>query len=145
MSESHEQWLALAENDLNFARVGSEHGFYAHVCFLAQQTVEKVLKGLLIAKTGKYPRLHSLVELVNECAKSVPDMIALEDHARILDQYYVPTRYPDGIPGSLPNGMPSESHAKEALRIAENFMETVRALLICSRPPCPPRLHGRRG
>lgn len=47
MKESREEglrWLLQAENDLDFARLGLGGGFYAQVCFQAQQVCEKLLK-----------------------------------------------------------------------------------------------------
>ncbi len=39
----------------------------------------------------------------------------------LLDRFYIPSRYPDALPGSLEDGMPSESDAKESLETAENL------------------------
>ena len=49
MTGSHENWFYLAREDLNFARAGLKDGFFTHVCVLAQQAVEKGMKGWLVA------------------------------------------------------------------------------------------------
>lgn len=121
MSELPNQWLAKAEDDIGFAALGFEHHYYSQVCFLSQQASEKSLKGLLIAKTEKHPRLHNLTELVGRCAEHVPKITQLEEIARILDQYYIPIRYPDGVPGGLTTGLPTEEHAREALEGARRI------------------------
>jgi HEPN domain-containing protein len=41
-----------------------------------------------------------------------------------LDSYYIPTRYPDAIVGSLEDGLPDEEDAREALEIA-NLIESI--------------------
>ncbi len=43
----------------------------------------------------------------------------------ILDQYYVPTRYPDALPGMSPSGAYRETEAKEALEYAEKIVALV--------------------
>ena len=40
-----DRWLKQAENDLDFARVGLREGFFAQVCFLAQQSAESTGAG----------------------------------------------------------------------------------------------------
>ena len=122
MSEPHENWLAKAEDDQDFAALGLEHEYFSQVCFLSQQAVEKALKAILIAKAGQYPRLHNLVELLNRCAANVPEISRFEEGVRILDQYYIPSRYPDGVPGGLPDGEPAERHAREALDLAGDIV-----------------------
>jgi HEPN domain-containing protein len=37
-----------------------------------------------------------------------------------LDQFYIPTRYPDAVPGSLPEGLPQRQHAEKALEVARS-------------------------
>ena len=49
MTGQHDPWFASAKEDLDFAEVGLEHEYFSQVCFLAQQSSEKALKGLLIA------------------------------------------------------------------------------------------------
>jgi HEPN domain-containing protein len=43
----------------------------------------------------------------------------------IVDQYYIPTRYPDGIPGGLPDGIPGEAEAKESIEAADAILQFV--------------------
>ena len=123
MTKPAEPWLVRAEDDLRFAKLGLDHEYYSQVCFLAQQAAEKSLKALLIARKGAYPRLHNLVGLIGQCLSSVPEISKFEPDARILDQYYIPSRYPDGVPGMLPDRLPSEKHAQEALDIARSIFE----------------------
>jgi HEPN domain-containing protein len=43
--------------------------------------------------------------------------------------YYIPTRYPDALPGTLPEGLPGQSEAKEAVALARTLLERVAAEL----------------
>jgi HEPN domain-containing protein len=47
----------------------------------------------------------------------------------VLDRFYIPTRYPDAIPGSLEDGMPSYSDAEEALAIAGKILEEIEKIV----------------
>jgi HEPN domain-containing protein len=38
-----------------------------------------------------------------------------------LDDYYIPTRYPDALPGSLPGGLPGKEQAEESLQTAKTM------------------------
>ena len=51
----------------------------------------------------------------------------LRDDLVELDNYYIPTRYPDALPGTLPEGLPGESEAEEALRLAQILLARVDA------------------
>jgi hypothetical protein len=42
--------------------------------------------------------------------------------AEILDQYYVATRYPNGLPGGTPFEAFGERQAREAIAAAERFL-----------------------
>jgi len=122
MSGPHEVWLASAQGDLQFASLGLENGYYSQACFLAQQAAEKALKALLIAKCGSHPKIHTLIELVTRCAEHVGKVTDLDNVARTLDQYYLPSRYPNSTPGGPRQGRPSASHAREALDGARRIL-----------------------
>src|SRR5207249_4011224 len=58
-----------------------------------------------------------------------PALADLEESARRLDQYYVPTRYPNGLPGGTPADAFSKAQATEALARAKRFVEIAGALI----------------
>jgi HEPN domain-containing protein len=47
----------------------------------------------------------------------------------LLDRFYIPTRYPDALPGSLEEGMPRKDEAQEALDLATKVLEKIGAAL----------------
>ena len=85
-----------AENDLKSARVIlNEGGYLGTTCFLAQQIIEKYLKGYLIYH-GKDPgKIHALFVLVKRCLEIDPTLKSFEDDCRDLDKYYIEPRYVD--------------------------------------------------
>jgi len=47
----------------------------------------------------------------------------------LLDRFYIPTRYPDALPGMLPDGLPGARDAREALGMAQQTLERIRRAL----------------
>ena len=125
----HQPWLDKAETDLIVARLVLVEGHYAHACFFSQQCMEKAMKAYLLDQSGKYPRTHRLVDLLTECVNFEPSFSKLQADCVVVDQYYIPTRYPDAVPSGLPDNLPGEVEAKEAVDIAEVVFKFVRPLL----------------
>ena len=44
--------------------------------------------------------------------------------ASAMDAFYLPSRYPDALPGGLSNESPTAAQAREALRPARKTLET---------------------
>jgi HEPN domain-containing protein len=66
-----------------------------------------------------------LVTLLDLCISLNPAFDQFHDECATIDQYYIPTRYPDGIPGGLPGGIPDETEAKEVITAAEIILQFV--------------------
>ena len=47
----------------------------------------------------------------------------LRNSILLLDRFYIPTRYPDAIPGGLKEGLPKERDAEEAIGVAKTIFE----------------------
>jgi len=90
-------WLEQAEADLRAAVDSATTGHFEWSCFQAQQAGEKALKALLYDSGRTSVLTHSLRRLVHECTTIEAAFAELDDAARLLDQYYIPTRYPNGL------------------------------------------------
>lgn len=101
-------------------------GLFHLVCFHAQQAAEKGLKAHLVFRRKTVPRAHHLVDLLQHCVREGLRGRGLDAACKILDQYYLPTRYPDALVGSLPEERPSRVHASEAIRLAERILRAVK-------------------
>jgi HEPN domain-containing protein len=121
-----ERWLRQAENDLAFGRLALKERFFAQACFVAQQTGEKALKAIAYAQGERVVIGHSLVELATRLQERVTALRALREDAGVLDQYYVPTRYPNGLAGGVPFEAFGETQAAGALAAAERFVAAAR-------------------
>lgn len=121
MKEECKRWINFAAEDLKIAELALKEGIYNQVCFHSQQCIEKVLKGYLLAKGKIYPKTHKLADLM--AAIEAETFNDLKTSILALDRFYIPTRYPDALPGSLPEGMPSKNDAMEALDIAREVFK----------------------
>lgn len=120
------RWLRQAENDLEFGRVALREGYFAQACFIAQQSAEKALKALAYGSGERLVIGHSLVELVERLHDRFPQLDALRETAGVLDQYYIATRYPNGLAGGVPFEAFRERQAREAIEGAGRFVGVAR-------------------
>lgn len=123
MNEAAKPWLDFAQQDLLAAKALLEDEIYNLACFHAQQCVEKALNGLIAAHGRTPPRLHSISELLRLLP---PEPFAdIAEELTILDDYYIPVRYPDALPGSLPYGLPGQREALVAVELADVVIKRV--------------------
>lgn len=125
------RWLETARGDLHTADVLFANRRWAHCCFHAQQAAEKALKSLWYLFDGD-PWGHSAARLVDDLGEvdqrahaSVAD---LAETAGRLDRYYIPTRYPNGLPDITPDRAFFEADAREAIDAARLILERVARL-----------------
>ena len=123
------RWLAQARSELAFAQVGLRESFYAQACFHCQQSAEMALKALHYLAGARFVPGHSLVELLMPLVQTHPALAALREAAARLDQLYIPTRYPNGLPGGVPAEVFSREQAADAIAWATLFMDHAIALV----------------
>ena len=126
-----ERWYRQAGFDLKAARWNIEGGFHAQACFLAQQAGEKALKAALYFLGGRRRALltHSLVEMTASLGTDDPDIAGRLDDARALDLHYVPSRYPNGLPGGYPHQFYARAQGDAAVAAAERILSSVAVFL----------------
>lgn len=126
MTELPRRWFQFADEDLILARAALKEGIPNQACFHAQQGVEKALKGFLRSKQRSVPRSHSLEELLALCMALDRTFSKLKGCCVTLDQYYIPTRYPDAFPGSSSKGLPTERDAEKAVKLLRETLSWIR-------------------
>jgi len=114
--------LREAYEDLESCQLLLNGGQYHHVCFHAQQAAEKALKAALISLRF-FEREHSVVHLLRRLSQFVNVPTKLMNYARILDQYYIPPRYPNAFDMGTPADYYTREQAEEALRIAREVVD----------------------
>jgi len=123
------RWWRQAERDLDDARYAFDGQRYNLACFLAQQSAEKALKAYLYAQEVELVWGYSVREL---CTTSATFDAAFEELGRQvapLDQYYIPTRYPNGLPGGVPFEAYNIKAGQRALRLACRVPDAVQERL----------------
>ena len=111
--------LEQAQTDLRWTQHLNIQGAYYLACFLAQQVAEKALKAFLYAQGEELVIGHSVRQLCQRAAEYETGFQQnLADWA-ILDSYYIPTRYPNGLPDDIPARVYNRGAADTALALAE--------------------------
>lgn len=123
------RWLAQAEDDLRAARVLAQASHHNLACFQAQQCAEKALKGMLYAAGEREVLGHAAGDLAERIRQSRPDFDDLAGKAQALDKFYIPTRYPNALPGGIPAQSYTPGESARALADAEAILEACRAAL----------------
>ena len=120
MSGTLKEWLAKAEDDFQAAATlmrARKHPSYDGVCFHAQQSIEKLMKAVLIRRKLVAPRTHDLIELNKLLAKAVSGWKWDEDELRFLNSGAVTFRYP--------GASAKRTHALRAMRICRRLREAL--------------------
>jgi len=72
---------------------------------------------------------HSVVESCVSAAEYDKNFVNLKSTAASLDKYYIPTRYPDGLPGGIPYEAYDRDDAKMALDKSKKIIEYVKSAI----------------
>lgn len=127
---SGDDWMAQAKRDLESAAWAIRGGYYEWACFMCQQAAEKALKSVYAergAETWGYFVCHLLRGLQDEIEPA--QFRSLNHCARILDSYYIPTRYPDSENGGAPYENYQQTDAEFALDCAQRIVRLCDDLL----------------
>ena len=117
--------------------------FWDHACFLAQQTVGKALNAFWVSHGAWDLRGHSVADLCSQAANLDKPFAELVETVAPLDKFYIPTRYPNGLPGGTPSKAFDRDDAEKALDTAQRAMTFIADRLDPARydRPEPPSPH----
>lgn len=119
-------WLKQALRDLEHAIESREMGKHEWACFAAHQAAEKAVKALHL-HLGQEVWGHVIARLLRELPSEVRPGTALIEKARVLDNFYVPTRYPNAHAEGPPFEHYGPLQSKEAVDYAREIVEFVRS------------------
>jgi HEPN domain-containing protein len=126
------RWLSTARDDLDAARILLDGRKFAHVCFLAQQAADKAMKAVLYGH-GVEPWGHSVRKLIEALVEAGVEgsacLRAQADDAVVLDRFYIPARYPNGLPDLTPAEAHTEADARLALSLASALVAKAAGLV----------------
>ena len=120
------RWFRQAEHDLTMAgRLEQESP--ADARYFAEQASQKCLKAFLYFRGERNPSEHSVAQLARRCSEKDPEFDRFIMIGTAMDQYYIPTRYPDALPDpAVPFESYSGSQSAEAVRLASEMVELVK-------------------
>jgi HEPN domain-containing protein len=121
------RWLIHAQDEYQDAEDLRKRERFYLALFHFQQAAEKALKAFLYAHVDdrRVFFTHSVLELIQAVVALDPTLADLEKAGR-LDQYYIPTRYPNGLPGGVPSRFYSDpKEAAEASSLAHQVLQAV--------------------
>lgn len=124
------RWWETARDDLQAAETLEKSEMYAHACFNCQQSGEKALKALWFS-VDEDPWGHSIQKLVAEFSRQewLKPIEQWRLYAAFLDKFYIPTRYPNGLPDLTPAQSYTTEDARIAIERTKFLLEQVRLLL----------------
>jgi HEPN domain-containing protein len=122
------RWLTQAEDEFADADELRKRGRFYLALFHFQQAAEKAVKAYLYLKMKSIEvfythSLDDLLKMAIEADKSFTEIA----QAKKLDRYYIPTRYPNGLPGGVPSRyFDDPEEAEEAMLLAKGVIDLVK-------------------
>ncbi|RKX48808.1 MAG: DNA-binding protein [Thermotoga sp.] len=127
-----EDWLRQALRDLEHAEESKRSGKHEWACFASHQAAEKAVKALHLF-FGQEAWGHVISRLLRDLPESVNVQDDLIEKAKILDNFYIPSRYPNSHPEGAPFEHYGPIHSEEAIKYASEIVEFVRSQMAKSR------------
>jgi HEPN domain-containing protein len=119
-------WLNQALRDLEQAEDSRQAGRHEWGCFAAQQAAEKAVKALHLY-LGQEAWGHVVARLLQELPETVLIPGELIEKGRVLDNFYIPSRYPNSHPQGAPFEHYGPLQSEEAIRYASEIIEFIRS------------------
>ena len=126
MSNRAADWISQAQRDYEHALDSHDRRDYEWACFAAQQAAEKAVKGLHLS-LGQEAWGHVVAKLLKELPADVPVAAELFEKAMVLDNFYIPPRYPDSHPEGAPFEHYGALQSREAITYAGEVIAFVRS------------------
>jgi len=118
-------WLRQAVRDLEQAEDSRGSGRHEWACFAAHQAAEKAVKALHLA-LGQEAWGHVVATLLAELPAARAAPAELVERARVLDNFYVPSRYPNGHPAGAPFEHYGPLQSEQGIAYAREIVEFCR-------------------
>lgn len=125
MANRAHDWFNQALRDIEQAEDSRRAERHEWACFAAQQAAEKAVKALHL-HLGQEAWGHVIARLLKELPETVQLTEDLVDKARVLDNFYLPTRYANGHPEGAPFEHYGSIQSTEAIQYACEIIEFIR-------------------
>ena len=124
-TDKYNEWFAMGDKDLRSAKILFDHDADNEiVCFHCQQTLEKYLKGYLIAVTGELQERHNLLKLCKKAMQQDNKFNEFLKDMALVNAFYIETRYP-----ALDPLVVSKEDTEECFRIVEKVLTRIKKLI----------------
>ncbi len=127
MKDETKIWLVYSKENLKSSKVLLESGLYNPCLQNIQQCVEKAIKAILIEKSIKLKKTHSINELKNILDENKLHIGLSEDDCDFLDSIYLPSKYP--MVNVLPFYEPNEEICQRGIKVAESVIQVVQNIV----------------
>ncbi len=119
-------WVRQAARDIEQAEDSRKAGRHEWACFACHQAAEKAVKALHL-HLGQEAWGHVVAKLLRELPKTVAIPADLVERGRVLDNFYIPSRYPNSHSEGAPFEHYGALQSEEGIRYAREILEFVRA------------------
>ena len=125
MSNRASDWFSQAQRDMEQAEDSRKNERHEWACFAAQQAAEKAIKALHL-QIGQEASGHVVARLLSELPGKMRVPQELVEKGHILDNFYIPARYPNSHPEGAPYEHYGPLQSEEAIKYAREIIEFVR-------------------
>jgi HEPN domain-containing protein len=125
MPNRADDWYKQAQHDFELAVDIRRSKRHEWACFAAQQAAEKAVKALHLSLRQEAWG-HVVARLLRELPGHITVPAELVEQAQVLDNFYIPTRYPDSHPEGAPFEHYGPLQSQEAIRYASAILAFVR-------------------
>lgn len=119
-------WLDQAARDLDHAQEARDRNRHEWACFAAQQAAEKAVKALHL-RLGQEAWGHVIARLLKDLPPSVRFGEDLVEKGHVLDNFYIPARYPNSHAEGAPFQHFGPLQSGQAIQYAGEIVDFVRA------------------
>ncbi|MBC7092500.1 HEPN domain-containing protein [Candidatus Bipolaricaulota bacterium] len=126
MGNRARDWLAQAERDFEQAADSRRAGRHEWACFAAHQAAEKAVRALHLS-LGQEAWGHVVAKLLSELPPTARVPQDLVEKGKVLDNFYIPSQYPNAHPFGAPYEHYGPLQSEEAIRYAGEILAFVRA------------------
>ena len=118
-----QDWLRIAEKDLQRVAFGLAGNDPDLAGFYLQQAVEKFLKAFLLSRGWRLRRIHDLVVLLDDAAQHGAEVGSFRAACRAITKFYFVERYPLSSLGGL-----TEDEVQQSLDDVTGLIQLLRDL-----------------
>jgi HEPN domain-containing protein len=126
MPNRAQDWLRQALRDLEQAEDSRHAKRHEWACFAAHQAAEEAAKALHLS-LGQEAWGHVTAQILVELPEAFAVTETLVEKGRVLDNFYIPSRYPNGHTAGAPFEHYGPLQSEEAIRYAREITEFVRS------------------